>query len=85
MRLYRGWEHVEALHGRVVAVEVVLHNLHRLELLEPCLFGDLVLSLVGVVLEMAYIGDVAHVAHLVAQPGEVAEKDVEGDGGAGVP
>ena len=35
-------------------------------------------------LEVAHIGDVADVAYLVAQMGEVAEEYVEGDGRTGV-
>jgi len=53
-------------------------------LLDACTLGDLVLALVGVVLEVAHVGDVADVAHLVAEVGEVAEEDVEGDGRPGV-
>ena len=79
-----GGQHVERLHGGVVAVGIVLGYLHGLELLEPCLFLDLVVALVGIVLKMAHIGDVAHVAHLVAQVLEVAEEHVEGDGRPGV-
>ena len=79
-----GGEHVQSLHVAMVAVEVELHHLHRLELLEAGLLGNLVLAGVGVMLQVADVGDVAHIAHLVAQVGEVAEQDVEGDGGAGM-
>ena len=84
VRLDRGREHVEALHVAVVAVEIVLHHLHRLQLLQPRLLGDFVFPLVGVMLQVAYVGDVAHVAHLKAKVGEVAVDDVEGNRGAGV-
>ncbi len=66
------------------AVGVVLRHLHRLELFQPGLLGDFVLALVSIVLQMAHVGDVADVAHLVAQVLEVAEKEVEGDGWTGV-
>ena len=82
--LYARGQHAEALHGGVVAVGVVLRHLHGLQLLQARLLGYLVLALVGVVLQVAHVGDVAHVAHLVAQMLQVAEDDVEGDGGAGV-
>ena len=82
--LDRRWQDVEFIHGAVVAVEIVLHPLHRLELLDPGFLGYLVLPLVGVVLQMAHVGDVAHIAHLVAQVAEVAEQDVERDGRTGV-
>ena len=44
----------------------------RLQLLEARLLGDLVLPLVGVVLQVPHIGYVAHVTHLVAAGFQVA-------------
>ena len=76
--------HVECVHRAVVAVDVELRHFHRLQLFEAGLFGDLVLTGVGIVLQMAYISDVADVAHFVTDMLEVAEDEVEGDGGAGV-
>ena len=64
----------------VVAVEIELHNLHRLKLFETRFLGYLVLPLVGVVLEMSDVGYVTDIAHLIAQMGQVAEEDVEGYG-----
>ena len=84
MWLDRGRQHVEPLHGLVVAGEVVLHHFHRLELFETGFLGDLVLAVVGVVLEVAYVSDVADVAHLVAQVHQIAVEHVERDGRAGV-
>ena len=77
-------EHVERPHGIVVALGVILRHLHRFELFEPGLLGDFVLAFVGIVFEVSHVGDVAHVTHLVARGPEVAEQQVEGDGGAGV-
>ena len=68
----------------MVAVGVVLGNLHRLQLLQPGFLGNLVLTLVGIVLEVAYVGNVAHIAYLVAEVTQVAEHQVEGDGGTGM-
>ena len=79
-----GGQDAELGHRLVVAREVVLHDLHGLELLEACLLGDLVFARVGIVLQMTHVSDVAHVAHLIAEVTEEAEEDVEGDGGAGV-
>ena len=76
-----GWQHVQRLHGLVVAVHVVLHHFHRLLLLEASLLGNFVLTLVSIVLEVADVGDVAHVAYLVADVLEIAEKYVESNGG----
>ena len=66
VRLYRWRQRVEHLHGFVIAVGIVLCYLHRLELLQACLLLNLVIALVGIVLEMAYIRDVAHITHLIA-------------------
>ena len=78
-------EDVQLLHGLVVAVGIELCHFHRLELLQPCLLGNLVLSLVGVVLQVSHVGDVADVAHLVPQVLQVAEDEVERDGRARMP
>ena len=64
----------------MVAVHVVLRDFHGLKLLQTGFLGDFVLALVGIVFQMAHIGDVAHVAHLVADMGEIAEHHIEGHG-----
>ncbi len=84
MRLYARRQYVESLHVAVVAVQVHLHYLHRLELFEACLLGDLVLARVRVMLEVSYVGDVAHISDLVPQVFQVTEQDVESHGRAGV-
>ena len=84
MGLDRGTQTAQRVHGRMIAVGVVLCNLHRLKLFQPCLLGYLVLTLVGIVLQVAYVGDVAHVTYLIAQVLQVAEHKVERDGWTGV-
>ncbi len=74
----RRGEDIERLHVPVIADEIMLHHFHRLEHLEPRLLGDLVLTLVGIMLEMAHICDVADITHLVSEMTQIAEKDVEG-------
>ena len=80
VRLDAGRQHVERLHRSMVAVGVVLCHFHGLQLLEACLLGDFVLALIGIVLQVAHIGDVAHVTHLVTQLLQVAEEHVKRDG-----
>ena len=65
VRLDARREYVERIHGLVVTVGVVLRHLHRLELLQTRLLGDFVLTLVGIVLQMAHIGDVSDITHLI--------------------
>jgi hypothetical protein len=42
-------------------------DLHRFELFEASLLGNLVLAFVGILFEVTDIGDVADIAHLVAE------------------
>ena len=81
-RLDGGSLHVKRVHGFVVAVHIVLRHLHGFELLQTGLLGDLVLAFVSIVLQMAHVGDVAHITHLVADVRKVAEHHVESDGRA---
>ena len=74
VRLDAWGQAAQRVHRLVEAVGVVLRHLHRLELFQSGLLGNLVLALVSVVLQMAHVGDVADVAHLVAQVLEVAEE-----------
>ena len=84
MRLDAWRQHIECLHGLMVAVGVILCDLHRLQLLQSCLLGNLVLTLIGIMLQMSYIRDIPHIAHLVTQMLQVTEEDVEGDGRTGM-
>ncbi len=79
MWLDAGWQHIERAHGIVIAVGVELCHFHGLELFEPCFFSNLVFTGVGIVFQVAHIGNVAHIAHLVAKVLEIAEQHVEGD------
>ena len=71
-------KHIERLHSFVVAVEVELHHLHRLELFEASLLGNF--ALVGIVFQVTYVGDIAHISHLITECGEIAIEHVESDG-----
>ena len=63
---YRRAQHTHGVHGLMVAAGVVLCYLHWLELFYPCLLGNLVLALVGIVLKVSHIGDVTHVPYLIS-------------------
>ena len=80
MRLNRWWQHIQLLHRRVEAASVVLCYLHWFQLLQSCLLGNFILTLVGIVLQVAYISDVAYIANLVSEVLQVSEQYVEGDG-----
>ena len=85
LRFDAGGKHAQELYSGVVCVGIMLGNLHGFELFEPGFLGDFVVSLVGIVFQMAHVGDVSHVAHFVAEVLQIAKHDVEGDGGASVP
>ena len=80
VRLDRRWQYVELLHIFVVTIDVILHNLHGFELLNPCFFAHFILAFVGIIFQMPDIGNIAHIAHFVANVLQVAEYQVEGDG-----
>ena len=63
----------------------MLRDFHGFKLLKPRFFLDFVIAFVGIVLQMAHIGDVADITDLVAQMSQVSEQDVECDGRARVP
>ena len=84
VRFDRRGQDVERRHVAMVAVGVILDDLHRLQLLQPGFLSYLVLAFVGVVLEVTHIGDVTHVAHLVAEVHQIPVEYVERDCRAGV-
>lgn len=79
-----GWQHIKCFHISVVAVQVVLYHLHRFELFEAGLFSDFVFAFIGVVFEVAHIGYVSYIPHLVAQMAQVAIQNIESDSRSGV-
>ena len=70
-------KHIERTHRIVVAVRIVLCDLHRLQLLKARLLADLVLSLVGIALQMPHVGNVAHIAHFVTEAAKVPEQQIK--------
>ena len=79
MWLDRRRKHIQQLHRLMIAIGVILSNLHWLQLFKTCLLFDLIVTLVGIVLQVTYIGNIAYVAHLVAQVFQIAEHQVESD------
>ena len=74
----------QRVHRLVEAIRVVLRYLHRLQLFQASLLSNLVLALISIVLQVAYVRNVTNIAHLVANMLQVAEKEVERDGRSGV-
>ena len=82
--LDRWSQDIELLHSFVVTLGIVVRHLHRLQLLKASLLCDLILSLIGIMLQMAYIGNVANIAHLISQMGEVTVQNIESNCRTGV-
>ncbi len=76
--------HVQKAHGLVVALRVILHHLHGLQLLQAGFLGNLVLPFIGIVLQVSDVRDVADITHLVAQILQETEQHVIGDTRTGV-
>ncbi len=70
--------HIQQPHSLVIPEGVGLDDLHRLDLFQSRLLGDLVLSFVRIVLQMADIGNVPHVADPVSQMLQQPEQHVVG-------
>ena len=79
-----GRRHVQQAHRLVVAQGIGLHDLHRLQLLQPGLLRDLVLPFVGIVLQVSHVRDVADIAHPVAQVAQELAEHVVGHARPGV-
>ena len=50
----------------MVTVQVILYHFHWFQFFQACLFGDFVFTVIGIVFQMAYVGDIAHVAHFIS-------------------
>ena len=81
MRFYAGWQAIQCSHRLMEAVRVVLSYFHRFQLFQSRLLGNFVLSLVCIMLQVPYIGDVTHIAYLIADMAEKTENDVKCDCG----
>ncbi len=77
VRLDRRSQHPQPIHKLVIPVGIVLRHLHRLQLLQPRLFRNLVLPLVRIVFQVPHIRDVPHITHLVPLVPQQAEQQVE--------
>ena len=80
MRLDAWRQAAQRVHRLVEAIRVVLRHFHGLELFQASLLGNLVLSLIRIMLQMTNVRDVSHITHLVADMLEITEKQVERDG-----
>ena len=84
MRFDTGIQQVQLCHQFMVAVGIILDHFHRFNLFEPGLFADLIITCIGISFKVPDISYVTHIADLIPDMLQVAENQVESDGGAGV-
>ena len=73
------WQAAQRVHSFVEAVGVVLRYFHRLELFQSGFLGNLVLALVSIMLQVAYISNITYISHLITQVLQITEHEVESD------
>jgi hypothetical protein len=77
---FNAWrEDVELAHDFVKVFRVLFDDLHWFELFDARLFGDFVFAFIGIAFQVAYIGNIAHIAHFVSEKAQVAGDDIEGE------
>ncbi|OPZ82106.1 MAG: hypothetical protein BWY77_00332 [bacterium ADurb.Bin431] len=75
-RRYIRPQHIEGIHGGEIGARIALDQLHRLQLFA---FGAAQDAVLAAVEQVADVGDVLHIAHLVADEPEIADDHVERD------
>jgi hypothetical protein len=68
---------IQVLHVFLEAIQILLNHLHRLQMLESCLLFYLVLSLIGIILEVPHVGYVAYIPDFILKICKVTEQHVE--------
>jgi hypothetical protein len=61
----------------VEIVGVALHDFHGFKVLKFGLLANLIFPVVGIIYQVAYIGNIANIPHFVAQVHKVAVEDIE--------
>ena len=79
MRLNARGQTIESLHCFMKTIGVILSHLHRFQLLQPRLLGYFVFALIGIMLQVPDISDVAHITHLISNMLEETENYIESD------
>ena len=79
MRFDAWWKNIERTHSIMIAIGIMLRNLHWLQLLKTCLLLNLVITFVSIMLQMAHVRDVTNITNLVPYVFKIAEKNIKGD------
>ena len=77
MRFNAGRKHVQRLHSLMIAVQVILNNFHRLQLFQTSFLCNFIFTVISIMFQMTYIGNVSYITYLIAQMRKVTEKNIE--------
>ena len=73
MRLNTWRQNIQCMHSIVITIGVLLCNLHRFELLKPCLLLNLIIPLIGIMLQVPHVSDVTNITNLIPDMLQIAE------------
>ena len=59
-------KYIQRFHCFMIAVQEILNNLHWFQLFQTCFLGDLVFSVIGIVFQMTYVGNISYVAYFIS-------------------
>src|SRR5574344_722564 len=77
MRFDRRRKHVKSLHRFMIAIRIILSNLHWFKLFKTSFLLNLVVALISIMLKMTYISDIANISHLVALMFKIAKQYIK--------
>ena len=82
---FNAWrQHIKGLHRFMVAIGIILHHFHWLQLIQPCFFGYFILSRIGIIFQMPHIGNIPYITDFIPQMHEVPEQNIKGNGRTGM-
>ena len=70
-------ENIEMVHVFIETSGIELRNFHRVCFFKACLFRYLVLTFIGVIGQVAYIGNVLHILYMVSRMPQPAHYHVK--------
>ena len=73
MRLNTWRQNIQCMHSIVITIGIILCNLHWFELLKPCLLLNLIIPLIGIMLQVPHVSDVTNITNLIPDMFQIAE------------
>ena len=78
-------KHIQHFHRFMIAKCVIINYFHRFEFFDSGFFPDFILAFVGIIFQMAYIGNIPYVANFVAEIFQIPEQNIKSDCGTCMP